>query len=110
MYLWYGTRLSLSGTDFLQQEIVRLCRNFSYVHIIIIRESVNSREDIGIETTSVITTTDSATESVAKDCVFPFTYAGVQYAQCTDVDSVTGRPWCATASEYSSSEWRFCSE
>ena len=48
--------------------------------------------------------------ATTKDCVFPFAYAGVEYAQCTDVDSITGRPWCATAANYSNDEWRFCSE
>ena len=48
--------------------------------------------------------------ATTKDCVFPFTYAEVEYAQCTDVDSITGRPWCATAANYSNDEWRFCSE
>ena len=28
-------------------------------------------------------------------CVFPFVYNGVEYNQCTSVDSENGAPWCA---------------
>ena len=28
-------------------------------------------------------------------CVFPFKYSGVEYSQCTTVDSENGAPWCA---------------
>ena len=28
-------------------------------------------------------------------CVFPFKYLGVEYSQCTTVDSENGAPWCA---------------
>lgn len=29
-------------------------------------------------------------------CVFPFIYRDVTYNACTDKDSDTGQPWCAT--------------
>ena len=32
----------------------------------------------------------------AKPCIFPFTYAGAHYSECTTRDSDTGQPWCAT--------------
>ena len=32
----------------------------------------------------------------AKPCIFPFTYAGQEYSECTARDSDTGLPWCAT--------------
>ena len=34
------------------------------------------------------------------NCVFPFTYNGVEYNGCTSVDSVNSVPWCSTSAIY----------
>uniref|UniRef100_A0A8C0GVZ1 Uncharacterized protein n=1 Tax=Chelonoidis abingdonii TaxID=106734 RepID=A0A8C0GVZ1_CHEAB len=42
-------------------------------------------------------------------CVFPFTYKGKVYTECTTVDS--SRPWCATTTSYDRDRtYKFCSE
>lgn len=76
-----------------------------------------SAKDMGIETLPIdlssSATGDSTpaepSEPAEPDCVFPFTYAGVTYSQCTTDDSVTGRPWCSTAAVYTADDWKFCS-
>ena len=43
----------------------------------------------------------------AEECVFPFTYNGRTYNQCTNVDS--SAIWCSVSSTYiSGGPWRTC--
>lgn len=42
------------------------------------------------------------------DCVFPFTYNGETYTECTSVDN--DGMWCATASVYSDDQWVDCTQ
>ncbi|XP_039373684.1 matrix metalloproteinase-9-like [Mauremys reevesii] len=42
-------------------------------------------------------------------CIFPFTYKGKVYTECTTADSK--RPWCATTANYDQDKaYKFCSE
>ncbi|XP_074657390.1 matrix metalloproteinase-9-like [Tubulanus polymorphus] len=42
-------------------------------------------------------------------CVFPFTYGGKQYTECTVTDAT--EPWCSTTSNYNvDKRWRFCAD
>jgi hypothetical protein len=36
------------------------------------------------------------------DCVFPFTYLGVQYTSCTEAGTFLSQPWCSADSVYKS--------
>jgi len=47
------------------------------------------------------------TTPVVPGCVFPFTYKGVTYTECTTVDG-GGKPWCAKDSVYRSGRWKYC--
>ena len=51
---------------------------------------------------------EKMTQPDLKPCVFPFTYNGKVYAQCTKVDSKLDVPWCATTASFSDEDWRFC--
>ena len=40
-------------------------------------------------------------------CVIPFTYQGVRYTKCTDVNH--DKPWCATTEDYDTDhQWGDC--
>jgi len=43
-------------------------------------------------------------------CIFPFEYKDNIYSMCTKTDSRAGKAWCATASQYSSDQWRYCTD
>ncbi|XP_036385207.1 matrix metalloproteinase-9-like isoform X2 [Megalops cyprinoides] len=53
---------------------------------------------------------DRTTDSTEGDaCVFPFTYNGKSYSQCTTAGFFPGAPWCATTSDYDTDkEWAYC--
>ena len=42
------------------------------------------------------------------DCVFPFTYNGVKYNGCTDVDN--SGMWCATSAVFTGNNWVDCTK
>jgi hypothetical protein len=52
--------------------------------------------------------------SIDKPCVFPFKYEGATYTSCTDKDSITGTPRCATEVDTDgyvvAEEWAECGE
>ena len=45
------------------------------------------------------------------DCVFPFSYKGIEYSACTTADN-TGLPWCSTSldhrGQYINGRWGNC--
>ena len=42
-------------------------------------------------------------------CCFPFTYKGISYNQCINVDHQENLPWCATENSYEDNEkWGNC--
>ena len=44
---------------------------------------------------------------VGQACIFPFTYKGITYNSCTDVEE--DRPWCATGTDYEGNlDFGFC--
>ena len=52
--------------------------------------------------------------SNGKECIFSFRYGDTSYNECTDVDSETGAPWCATGIDEDgyvlADEWGYCKE
>ena len=43
------------------------------------------------------------------DCVFPFTYGGLSFDQCVDLDRGGDRRWCSTTADYDADgKWGYC--
>ena len=41
-------------------------------------------------------------------CIFPFSYKGEEYLECTSRDEAQGRLWCSTRREYEAGNWQYC--
>ena len=41
-------------------------------------------------------------------CIFPFSYKGEEYLECTSRDEAQGRLWCSTRREYEADNWQYC--
>ncbi|XP_064355673.1 epididymal sperm-binding protein 1-like [Dromaius novaehollandiae] len=47
--------------------------------------------------------------SSEKPCVFPFTYEGLQFNECTSLNESNGKLWCSTTDNYDRDrKWSFC--
>ena len=61
---------------------------------------------LGVDAQSAAPCTTGGSVPEGSTCVFPFTYNGVQYYQCTTADN-GNTPWCSLDSTYSS-RWGNC--